>query len=400
MTKILYCNPSFWEYRLPFYVELNRLFKGNFHVLYSTKRYIHGHLKFLRKIKEELEENAHPYENELMFDVNTRSFSEFSEGGKQIPLPFGLWRRIRKVKPDVLITEGFFQWTPLVQLYGLMHHIPVFMGYERTLYTERNNSKLKTWIRRVQDMFIKGYLVNGSETKKYLESIGVSSDKIFIGGMSADSYGLRKAIAAFPKEDQKAFKAKFQSQYNGILYLFTGKLIERKGILPLLAAWVKHVATYSNDNLVIVGDGEQFEMCKNKYGSISSVHLVGSVPYDMIYKYYSIADVYILPTIEDNWSLVIPEAMSCGLPVATSIYNGCHVELIHEGENGITFDTFNQDSMVKALEYFHHHDLKLMGQKSIKIEKEFNTENCAKREYVGILKSLENNGLVNNNTCI
>lgn len=243
-----------------------------------------------------------------------------------------------------------------------MHHIPVFMGYERTLYTERNNSKLKTWIRRVQDMFIKGYLVNGSETKKYLESIGVSSDKIFIGGMSADSYGLRKAIAAFPREDQKAFKAKFQSQYNGILYLFTGKLIERKGILPLLAAWVKHVATYSNDNLVIVGDGEQFEKCKNKYGSISSVHLVGSVPYDMIYKYYSIADVYILPTIEDNWSLVIPEAMSCGLPVATSIYNGCHVELIHEGENGITFDTFNQDSMVKALEYFHHHDLKLWGR--------------------------------------
>ena len=26
---------------------------------------------------------------------------------------------IKKVKPDVLITEGFFQWTPLVQLYGL-----------------------------------------------------------------------------------------------------------------------------------------------------------------------------------------------------------------------------------------------------------------------------------------
>lgn len=28
--KVLYCNPSFWEYRLPFYVELNRLFNGDF----------------------------------------------------------------------------------------------------------------------------------------------------------------------------------------------------------------------------------------------------------------------------------------------------------------------------------------------------------------------------------
>lgn len=384
--NILYCNPSFWEYRLPFYVELNRLFKGNFHVIYSTKRYGHGHLKLLDRIKDELGENAHPYHNELMFDVNTHSFHGFTEGGKQIPLPLGLWRMIAKIKPAVLITEGFFQWTPWVQLYGLLHHVPVFMGYERTMYTERNNSKLKTWIRKMQDKLIKGYLVNGSETKKYLESIGVSSNKIFIGGMSADSEGLRKAIDAFPENEKIAFKDKYQDKSQGILYLFTGKLIERKGILPLLAAWLKHIKVYPNDNLLVVGDGELYDKCKEKYGDVPSIHLEGGVPYDEIYKYYAIADVYILPTIEDNWSLVIPEAMSCGLPVATSIYNGCHVELIHEGENGITFDTFNQDSLVNALAYFHHHDLKIMGQKSIEIEKTFNTENCARREYEGIMK--------------
>lgn len=386
--KVLYCNPSFWEYRLPFYVELNRLFKGDFHVVYSAKRFGHGHIKLLNRIKEELGKNAHPYDNEFMYDVKTHSFHGFTEGGKQIPLPFGLWKYIMKVKPDVLITEGFFQWTPLVQLYGLIHHIPVFIGYERTLHTERNNSKFKTWIRKIQNKFIKGYLVNGTETKKYLESIGVASEKIHIGGMSADSEGLRKAIEAFPEEEKKVFKGKFLKG-NGILYLFTGKMIERKGILPLLAAWMKHIEAYPNDNLLVVGDGELFDVCKRKYGGVASIHLEGGVPYDDIYKYYAIADVYFLPTIEDNWSLVIPEAMACGLPVATSIYNGCHVELIHEGENGITFDTFNQDSMVKALEYFHHHDLKHMGQKSIEIENLFNTENCARREYEGILKFVD-----------
>lgn len=397
--KVLYCNPSFWEYRLPFYVELNRLFHGDFHVVYSTKRFGHGHIKLLNRVKEVLGDNAHPYDDELMFDVKSRSFHGFTEGGKQIPLPLGLWKRIKKVKPDVLITEGFFQWTPLVQLYGLIHHIPVFMGYERTMHTERNNSKLKTWIRKIQDRFIEGYLVNGSETRKYLECIGVASEKIHIGGMSADSEGLRTAIAAFAEEKRNDFKKKFQNGY-GILYLFTGKLIERKGILPLLDAWMKHVEMYSNDCLVVVGDGELFDECKRIYGAVASIHLEGGVPYEDIYKYYAIADVYFLPTIEDNWSLVVPEAMACGLPVATSIYNGCHVELIHEGENGITFDTFNKDSMVNALGYFHHHDLKLMGLNSIKIEKEFNTENCAKREYEGIIKSLDNNGSINNNTCI
>ena len=90
-----------------------------------------------------------------------------------------------------------------------------------------------------------------------------------------------------------------------------------------------------------------------------------------------------------NWSLVIPEAMACGLPVATSIYNGCYSELIKEDVNGTIFDPLKNDSMLKALEYFHHHDLKAMGQASIELEKPFNTENCAQREYDAIIRSLD-----------
>lgn len=384
--KVLYCNPSFWEYRLPFYVELNRLFEGNFHVLYSTRYFLSKHQKLLAEIKAELGENAHPYDNEKVFDLTTHSFSNYREGDKSIALPFALWGMIKDIKPDVLITEGFFQWTPIVQLYGLIHHIPVFMGYERTLHTERNNSKFKTWTRKIQDKLFRGYLVNGSETKKYLVSIGVSPDKIFIGGMSADSKGLRDAIASYSESEKQAFKSKYQRNEGGLIYLFTGQLITRKGIIPLLNAWRKHVLTHPNDSLIVVGDGELRAECKQQCQDMPSVFLEGRVDYYKIYRYYAIADVYFLPTIEDNWSLVIPEAMACGLPVATSIYNGCHPELVHEGENGITFDSFNQESMVNALDYFHHHDLKAMGKKSIELEKPFNTDNCARREYEAIIK--------------
>ena len=107
-----------------------------------------------------------------------------------------------------------------------------------------------------------------------------------------------------------------------------------------------------------------------------------------IHKYYAVADVFILPTIEDNWSLVIPEAMSCGLPVSTSIYNGCHPELVKKDVNGITFDSFKQESILEALDYFHYVDLKAFGRNSIELEKEFNTENSARREYEGIMKGL------------
>lgn len=382
--RILYCNPSFWEYRLPFYEELNRLFEGGFHVIYSTKRFAHGHAKLLEDVRAKLGENAHPYDNELMFDVKSKSFHDFSEGGKQIPLPFGLWRRISRVKPDVLITEGFFQWTPWVQLWGLLHRVPVFVGYERTLWTERNNSRLKTWIRKIQDKGIAGYLVNGRETKKYLMSIGVKEEKIHIGGMSADSSGLRAGITAMSEEEKIAMRKKYKHE-NGVLYLFCGALIPRKGVEPLLEAWTEHVKSHPSDTLVMVGGGELYDRIVDRFGSVESVFIEGRKDYVEVCKYYAIADVFILPTIEDNWSLVIPEAMSCGLPVATSIYNGCHEELIHEGENGCTFDTFDPASMLKALDYFHHVDLKAHGRRSVEIEKGYNTENCAKREYDGIM---------------
>lgn len=100
----------------------------------------------------------------------------------------------------------------------------------------------------------------------------------------------------------------------GLIYLFTGKLNERKGIMPLLTAWMVHVMKYPNDSLVVVGSGELYDVCNNIYGKVPSVYIEGAVPYESIYKYYAIADVYVLPTIEDNWSLVVPEAMSCGLP--------------------------------------------------------------------------------------
>lgn len=387
--KVLYCNPSFWEYRLPFYVELNRLFNGNFHVVYSTKRYFGAHINMLPKIKNVLGENAHPYENEWMYVRETHSMKIKDETYHAIPFSLGLLNIIRKIKPDVLITEGFFQWTPFVQLYGWFFRVPVFVGYERTLYTERHNSRFKTFLRKLQDKSIAGYLVNGTETKKYLLSLGISEEKIFVGGMSADSTGLRVSIKKWPIEEKQSFKSKYISSNNGLIFLFTGQMILRKGVNYLLNAWVKHTQLYPDDKLVLVGGGVFLEKWKEQYSKYSSIIFEGTIAYDEIYKYYAIADVYILPTIEDNWSLVVPEAMACGLPVATSIYNGCHVELIQDGENGFVFDTFNQESITNVLAKFHHMDLKIMGDKSILIEKNFNTEACAKREYEAILKTLK-----------
>lgn len=61
----------------------------------------------------------------------------------------------------------------------------------------------------------------------------------------------------------------------GLIYLFTGKLNERKGIMPLLTAWMVHVMKYPNDSLVVVGSGELYDVCNNIYGKVPSVYIEG-----------------------------------------------------------------------------------------------------------------------------
>lgn len=387
--KILYANPIFLDYRLPFYKRLNELFKGDFYIMYSTKRYrLFGREKLCKRIKKEMGDNAIPFEDEIIFNTHEMSSKRLNvERGQQIPITKRLLRKIKEIKPDVLITEGFFQWTPLVLLYSILHRVPVFMGYERTLHTERNAGLLRKLHRKFTDKFIAGYLVNGSETKKYLLSIGVKEAKIHIGGMSADSEGLVSSVQGFPMEERQLFKQKFQVG-KGLTFLFSGQIVDRKGLVYLLAAWEKHILAHKDDRLVIIGDGKLLPEFKKRCNALPSILFEGRVEYNEVYKYYAVADVFVLPTIEDNWSLVIPEAMACGLPVATSIYNGCHPELVKEGVNGITFDTFKEDSIVHALDYFHHQDLEAFGKQSVELEKPFNTEHCAQRVYDAICSTI------------
>ena len=156
-------------------------------------------------------------------------------------------------------------------------------------------------------------------------------------------------------------------------------------------AWRKHVQKYPADHLILIGNGELFSEYKSKFGDCISIHFMGRVPYDEVYKYYAVSDVFVIPTLEDNWCLVVPEAMSCGMPVACSKYNGGAIDLIKEGENGTIFDPLNPSSMLAALGYFHGKDLKAMGAKSIQLEKPYNTENSAMRVYNSIFEDNEKN---------
>lgn len=379
--SILWVNPSFLDYRIPLYNELNTLCKGNFFLVYSKERIPE---RCVNKVEQVLGLNAIGLEKEKQIKLGHKG--DFANTGISLPFPKGLYKLIKSVQADIIIAEGFFQFTPWALFRSVSAQIPLMIAYERTAHTERHCPWWRRTYRKVIGKFVSGYIANGILTKEYLVSGGVSPEKIFTGGMCADSQGLAVKCDKFSIIERIAFKKRLKIVREGLVYIYVGRLIELKGVEYLLKAWVNHIKQYPHDTLMIVGDGPLRDDFVAQYGLGYNVLFVGGVDYAEIYKYYVISNVFVIPTLEDNWSLVVPEAMACGLPIACSIYNGCYPELVQEGRNGVLFDPLEEVSISDALSVFHSIELKKYGEESKVIEQQFSPQRTALNIYEAACK--------------
>lgn len=373
--KILWVNPSFLDYRIPVYKGIFDLSSEEFFLLYSKKRVPE---RVISGIEYVLGTHAIGLENETILLLSGKG--DFANTNLRFSYQKGLYKSISKVNADIIIGEGFFQWTPMALIYAKLKRKKFFIAYERTAHTERNCPKWRTLYRKFIMWFANGFIVNGQLTKEYLIQMGVNENKIFTGAMSADSKKMEAQVESCSEVSKQSLKQEL-SVSSGLIYLYVGQINDRKGVICLLDAWLKHIENHPTDTLIIAGEGPLLNQYQTDFSAYNSIKFTGSIPYDTIYRYYAISDVFVMPTLEDNWSLVVPEAMACGLPIACSIYNGCYPELVHDGINGKRFDPLNAFSFVETLHYFHTIDLKMFGEQSKVIERKFSPDMVADNIY-------------------
>jgi glycosyltransferase involved in cell wall biosynthesis len=88
--------------------------------------------------------------------------------------------------------------------------------------------------------------------------------------------------------------------------------------------------------LVIVGDGqEKPQLQKQARQSLGErVVFSGEIPRERLYRYYSAADVFVFPGIDESLGMVYLEAQSCGLPVV-AFHNAGVPEAVKAGVTGL-----------------------------------------------------------------
>ena len=385
--KIVWISSWFGDYRVPVYDNLNKLSEQDFYIICSEQETSD---LVRRKLRNKLGDHSIILGNQTVFRIGDAG-SDFANTTLELRWQRGLYTSIRRLKPDVIIVEGFGRWAPAGILYSLLHRKSLLMFYERTAWTERKAGWWRTLYRKIMGKAVDCFLTNGILSEQYLrKNLGFTATPIVKGCMSADSFSPHDSLDEEDKEGDLAGKTTEKRGDEGLRYLFIGRIAERKGILQLLEAWDRHHLSYPDDSLTVTGEGILFHDLQQKYHGRNGVEMTGYVSYDRIHEYYKTCDIVVMPTLEDNWSLVIPEAMSCGKAVMCSIYNGGHPELVKDDVNGYCFDPLNRQEFVETLAKFHHADYKEMGLQGILIERHFSPRKSSQRIFNACKKANEN----------
>lgn len=131
--------------------------------------------------------------------------------------------------------------------------------------------------------------------------------------------------------------------------VFTGTLIQKKGIFSLLKAWNIVYKKHPDAQLKIFGKGkiEELKKCLNE-NTLKTVHFLGHVPRESLFDELSKATAAVFPSYSECFALAPLEALAVGCPVInTSRASG--KELIIDKENGSLIDPDNIEQIAEKI---------------------------------------------------
>ncbi|MBT5048817.1 MAG: glycosyltransferase family 4 protein [Rhodospirillaceae bacterium] len=132
--------------------------------------------------------------------------------------------------------------------------------------------------------------------------------------------------------------------------LFVGWLSVRKGLHHLLEAVGR--AGLAKATLVLVGTKlPETEALLKRY-PVANVEITGALSRAEVAVQMSRASVFVLPSIEEGFGMVMAEALACGCPVIASSHTGA-ADFFTDGEEGLLFPSGDTDALAQNLVGLH-----------------------------------------------
>jgi glycosyltransferase involved in cell wall biosynthesis len=291
-----------------------------------------------------------PYQKRTLIDrIRCRLFTDFS---RETPYSFSQVKSyIEKKDFDKVIIENTpWQFPYFVKKFGNKVYLHLHNDWVNESFARGYKKKMEKAINNSG-----GVLVVSEYIKKRvctLEIKDINKIKVFYNATDLNKYSKRAE-----EIEKYQLREKLNIEKDDIVIIYSGRVCKDKGVLELVKAF-KNIRRLGI-KLLLVGSVSYGETTTDEYTKQVEEEInnirdyvveTGFVPYDQMYKYYSIADIQVIPSMwEEPFGLVALEGMAQKLPIICTNSGG--LAEILKSENAIIINRKNVvEELSSALE--------------------------------------------------
>lgn len=370
------------------------------------------HPEFNEKFPQEVAARAMPSLDEL------KSFEKFSNYAfpteplifyKSLPQPLHhkYWNDtelLKKFQPDIVVVEEAPQirgcyslylqgyGRPIAREYGKLTGIPIvslfhtdIVAYIRYYFGNKVFSLVRPllpiFIKQISDAYDINFFSSREQLAKYQSMNSLRSEYLPYQGIDCEKFHPRNIIYDPIPNDPRP------------VILFVGRIAPEKNITQLLDLYPLVAAKNSNAHLVIVGSGPQDKEIKQLAQKFPNGVTVWGESYGtQLLGWFARADVFVNPSVTENFCTTTNEALASGTPVVSAKSTSASEQIIH-GANGFLAEANNPaDFAQKVISILENPTLKeQMTQQARSTVLEYDWSACMQK-FEGKLYELVGNG--------
>jgi glycosyltransferase involved in cell wall biosynthesis len=265
--------------------------------------------------------------------------------------------------------KKYFPWVATTFEDEWRHVSGIGSGLARILRNLNNMTKglLRKMERKIYFRSEKVLSVSNYTKQRIIKEFGITDDKISVVPNPVDTQ-------LFSPRGAKIDKDRF--------ILFVGRLDPRKNLQILLKSFKTVLRKINDLKLVIIGTGpEKRKLVRlvSELGIGSSVEFMDFVHYEDLPKYYRSCEMFVLPSNQEGFGIVLIEAMASGKPVVSTKCGG-PTDFVVDGKNGLLVDTNDEKAMAEGIvELMRSRSVRdRMGKAGLKTSQNFDKQTVGK----------------------
>jgi len=310
--------------------------------------------------------------------INHKFLKNYCPFKQKVP-PKCLWnfeivKELIKNRPDAILIYGYQSFTNKIAFIAArIFKIPIIFRDEIDFidYSKPLAKKIKRFILPLIFKIPSAFLYSYTRSKDFYISNKIPQKKLFFHPCAVDNDFFQRQAKNTSKEKSRS---ELEISKNSKVVLYVGRLDKRKHVMDILEAYEK--INVKNKSLIFVGGGKQKEEIENytKENYLKNVKVISFVERKNLYKYYSSADLFVIPSDYDPSPKSMNEAMNFSLPVITSENVGTAKDLVKRGKNGFIVKVGDVKGLSKNMEKILGNEIlqKKMGKESLRIVSKWN----------------------------